>query len=738
MQKLLNRPHLFMWRLGITAVLLCTLFWLWQNERRMQAAATTSLIFSPPEGHYQQDLAVIINGPPGAVIFTTDGSTPTLENGALYERPIPLRADFPGVTVFTARILLPDGTLGPISRATYFMLESQLPILSLATDPANLWDDATGLYVHPQAKGREWERPVDVTYLTAPTAAGSRTIGFHIPAGMRIHGNSSRLYEKKSARLYFRSDYGLSRLDYPILEPFSPQLPNNQYQVLVIHNGGQDFARPGWTLLRAHLVSDLANAMHGYPAQTQPVLYFLNGELQGIYLIRNHLSDRFFHDVHGIDIVDETTEISSWDAMWHFMAENDLRDPANYAYVQSQIDIANFIDYNALQFYIANTDWVATNEDIFRANTPGGRWRWAFWDVDWSFGLTLSSDYDVDTVEWFYTSDRPGMDRGRLPLRSLLENPDFRQQFLSRTADLLNTYFAPDTMTARIEALAAELRPDIGYETGRWPDASDWEGNVAYMLNFVHYRPDYLRQHLVNHFGLPGTAVFQVTAPAQGKGQVAINGTLMPPDWAGVYFQETVVTVTAVPAPGYQFTRWQAEDLPQDPNLGLPVTGDQTFTPIFTAVDSDTWQPGDVQITAVNPANGTIELLISRRGGLDLRGWHLTDNDTITSTDEGTFTFPNDPTLADLPSGTHLTLSVIAIQLTDNRLSVTDNRTRSDRLATLLTTDLHLGPNDNLALLTPDQRGIDFASWGQQPLSTPYTFGILQDGVTATTPTLFP
>jgi hypothetical protein len=350
--------------------------------------------------------------------------------------------------------------------------------------------------------------------------------------------------------------------------------------------------------------------------------------------------------------------------------------------------------------------------------------------VDWSFGLLQPSGYAFNTVEWFYTSERPGIERGGLALRRLLENPDFRQQFLTRTADLLNTTLAPCQMTARIDSLAAELRPDRNYEIGRWPSAGDWEGNVAYMLEFVRHRPDYLRQHLVDHFGLSGTAVWYITAPAQGNGQVAINGTIMPPEWTGTYFQETMATVTAVPDPGYQFLGWQEENLPPDPNLTLPVTRDQTFTPLFAAADPSAWRPGDVQIAAVNLNSGTIELLVTRRGGLDLRGWQLTDNDSKTSTDEGTFTFPDDPALADLPSGIRLTLTVNGNPLSVNRSPTTDDG--------LLKTDLHLGPNDNLALLTPDRRGIDFVSLGQRPLVTPFTFGILQDGVTAVTPTFFP
>ncbi|MCB8942175.1 MAG: CotH kinase family protein [Ardenticatenaceae bacterium] len=723
-----NREHLGAWRWGLTAVLLLTLILLWQNERPLP---TDTLTFYPAEGYYQQDLAVTIRSDQ-PVIFTTDGSTPTLTNGARYERPIPIYTAAP-ITILTARSLLPDGTLGAVQRATYFSLPSRLPILSVVTDPANLWDEDTGLLTHPEERGRDWERPSEATYLEAPAADGRRHIGFHVPAGIRIHGNASRLYDKKAIRLYFRREYGLGRLDYPLLAPLPGQQTSHSYQSIVVHNGGQDFARPAWTMLRVHLLSDVAAEVNGFTTQTQPVLYFLNGELQGIYNIRHHLRSPFYEAVYNMEVSED--EAAQWNALWRFMAENDLADPANYAYVQSQLDLANLMDYHILQFYAASTDWAATNTDVFRPETTGGQWHYVFWDVDWSFGLLLASGYEFNAIEWFYTSDRPGVDRGSLPLRRLLENPDFRQQFLGRTADLLNTTLAPAGMAARVDELAAELRPDIGYEIGRWPSPSDWESSVAYLREFVRWRPDYLRQQLVDHFGLAGTAVFRTTPPASGEGRVAINGILLPTEGAGVYFQGTTVTVTAVPAPGYQFAGWQDDSQPPQPTLTIPVASDQTFTPRFVPAAAGVWQPGDVQIAQVDRDNGLIELRVARRGGLDLRGWQLTDNDSLTSTNEGTFIFPADPALADLPMGSRVWLSIGSNQGgVFNDLAAAGQSPLVHYQLPITIPPFHLGPNDNLALLTPDGRGIAFAAWGERPLVTPYSFGILQDGATAVMP----
>ena len=39
-------------------------------------------------------------------------------------------------------------------------------MLSLVTDPAHLWDEATGIYANPEERGRSWERPVTVEWLS--------------------------------------------------------------------------------------------------------------------------------------------------------------------------------------------------------------------------------------------------------------------------------------------------------------------------------------------------------------------------------------------------------------------------------------------------------------------------------------------------------------------------------------------------------------------------------------------
>ena len=96
-----------------------------------------------------------------------------------------------------------------------------------------------------------------------------------------------------------------------------------------------------------------------------------------------------------------------------------------------------------------------------------------------------------------------------------------------------------------------------------------------------------------------------------------------------------------------------------------------------------------------------------RPGGVDLRGWRITDNDFKSATDEGSLIFAADPALARVPRGT--TIRIIVSQASGGNLP--DDLSSWDRqmvlyvgnphLDTLTDPGFNLGPTDNLALLAP-------------------------------------
>ena len=725
-----------------------TLLW---REQRMSAADDMSLetVFSVPAGAYDRDiqLSLDVPHPDAEIFFTLDGRTPDPETATLYTDPLNLRTVPPQVITVRAQALLPDGNEGAVNSATYFMgLDTHLPLLSIIVDPDDFWDEEQGIYVNHAQRGRDWERPVDLTYVI-----GDGEAGFQVGAGVRIHGGWTRYFsDKKSLRLYFRDEYGARKLDFPIF--------GNEGQIafdhLVLHNSLQDLL-----LFRNQLIDQLTVQMDGYATRSQPTLLFINGRPWGIYTIRERINERWLAEEYGTPAADISdtpnnrgmqseeqlaVDTVHWENFMDFVLENNLADPANYAYLQTQMDVENFVDYYILQMYAANTDWPHHNVQQFRPRTQGGRWEWTVWDNDFAFDLV-----DRQMVDHVLNVEHPLGERMEILLNKLLANAEFRNLFITRTADLLNTTLDTPNVMANIEQIVTELEPDITYEKQRWGIDADWNDTVAHMRSFAEQRPDIMRDQFVESLDLAGTGHISF-AQAEGEpGWIVVNDTApqsLP--WQGDYFQDSTIRLQAIPPAGYTFSGWdglsEIEETASNP-LSIMVVGDLSITPRFTPLDRAMPRPGDAAIVAYHANDtGTIEgdwfdIQVQRDNGLDLRGWRITDNDSVTATDEGSLIFKDDPMLADIAEGT--IVRVISTESRHNSRQFPEDGWQDGVLLFYVGNGridgshdpwFNLGQRDNLVLLAPgptDDLGDDITIdiWSENSAVNPASFSLPPD-----------
>ena len=122
--------------------------------------------------------------------------------------------------------------------------ETNFPVLSLTTDPDNLYSSDRGIYVkgnyaHQDSSGywinanytKKWEREVFVNYLVPDKGEVMSQ-----RAGLRIFGGMTRHRAEKSLRIIARKAYGESSFDFPIF----PYRKHKSYKHLVIRNSGGD------------------------------------------------------------------------------------------------------------------------------------------------------------------------------------------------------------------------------------------------------------------------------------------------------------------------------------------------------------------------------------------------------------------------------------------------------------------------------------------------------------------
>lgn len=520
-------------------------------------------------------------------------------------------------TVIRARTWKP-GSIPSITETKTYLIDStglkryNLPVVSLVTDPYHLFDYDTGIYVPgtyydqtcsmstPDAnyKKEDWERPVSFELLSH---TGEPL--FKQDAGVRIHGYYSTNRMRKSLRLTARKTYDEATLfNYPLFPDLKPEASTggeevNVYNSFLIRNSGNEWNS---NLFLDAMVHRLVGHVPGMDEQaSRPVVHFINGVYWGIMNLREKHSKYYFAYHYGMDPEDviianaRTASISDgyeyeykrYADMEQFVGKNDLTIPSNMDYLNTLMDVDNYLNHFAVQIYINNTDFLGNNRKFWRKRTPGymadaplghdGRWRWIFYDADQSFDDPDYNRLAYTTVNNFSST---------LLLRKLLERQDARESFISRFCDHMNTSFKPARVVTLIDAMEQEMAHDLPEHIDRW-GMVDKQQQIEPVKDFARSRPHYMREHLKAQYGLTDTALVTV-ATDKLKGTIRVNTLLIdsllpgldnpvqPYPWQGVYFAGVPVVVEAIPQPGYVFSHWEGDASSTQAVLRLDPAGD--------------------------------------------------------------------------------------------------------------------------------------------------------------------
>ena len=552
---------------------------------------------------------------------------------------------------------------GPGAASTRY----SLPVVSLVTDSLSFFDHETGIYIpgkryedfwftppwgSPHAnyfyRGEDWERPASFEFFET---GGERVLAHDI--GIRIHGGMSRALAMKSLRLYARSEYGTPRFEHPFFDhpdahprhgerPLADKHREASYNRLILRNSGQDFYRYT-TMFRDAMIQGLVDHLNFDTQSYRPAVVFINGEYWGIMNIRERYDRHYLSRAHGIDpdridymsgfaTVKEGSSVH-FRAYRDYLSQHDITDSVHFAHVGTMLDIDNFIDYNITNIYANNQDWPGNNRDFFRHQTefdpddPGagsgrdGRWRYMLIDTDFSFGHQGSPPRPHDDTYLNMlaiatgtpSTDAPNPAWSTFELRRLLENDQFRSQFINRFAGLLNTVFSPAYVVAHISHYERLLEPVIEEHISRWSYPSTmtaWRSHIRVMDYFGTHRAHHVRRHMMEQFEELEDTVrvhLDVFSDAQGVdgGHIRIHHLDIHPDtpgvpeqaypWTGIYFRDYPVELTAVPAEGFRFAGWM--EFPDHPDSVLQIIpgGDIGVTALFepTGTFADDPRNGD-------------------------------------------------------------------------------------------------------------------------------------------------
>ncbi len=622
---------------------------------KSNAVVTSAPSFSAGSGFYGSNFSLTLSAANGTTIYyTLDGSDPTnsstaqMYSGAinvqdrtnqpnLYSayredensatsicrgvgyQPPPFNVD--KATVVRAAAKSSDGKFSEVVSQTYFVTSGNLAqyknmtVVSLVTNPDNLFSPDKGIYVTGNqylswknsgsfnpgksvwdtdnvtnyfSRGREWEREASITFFENGNAVVEQDMG------IRIKGASTRNQAQKSFNLYARSDYGASKIEYPLIDGNKAIDGTNieKYDSVSLRSVSDEVRlRDGFA---QKLVADRENLT---TQDMEKCAVFLNGEYWGLYEITEKLSDYFIETNYGIEKQDvamikndeleegEQAELDRFVAFVKEYSQKDLTNEQNYKAVCDYIDIDTMIEHYAAGLYLGTFDWPNYNYGLWR-NTGApidgnpysdGKWRFISFDYDYTMGATYA---DFGGVEGYAYDSFRHMDAAKKEMPTnlfvaLLKNQDFRSRFVGVYCDYANEVLTPAKANAMADKYQNEYNEPLANTTVRWWGffGGSKDSNLAYhrdlypnttlrnIRTFFDQRAGYTLEDMKNYLGVQGN-LQTITLKTNGNGQIKINSII--PDtknggWSGKYYSDCPVTLTAIPGDGMAFGNWSGD-----------------------------------------------------------------------------------------------------------------------------------------------------------------------------------
>ncbi len=515
--------------------------------------------FSHKAGFYQEAISVELSSKneEAQICYTLDGTTPTAENCTVYQSPILIDT----TKVLKAICVRSEHLSSPIVTRTFFInVDHSLPIFSLSTN------EFDSLYY--EKNFMRSKRKV-LGYVEFFENDSTRT--FNEWVDLSLAGGGSKRHDQRSLSLHTRSKYGSKWLKYP----FFADKDHDKFRGLVLRNSGNSVPRTFFKDAFMHQLCAQNNTNLDYLSY-RPVIVYINGNYWGIYNVREKKCKHYYERNHGINgdslnvLIGENFfkhhgSSKGFKDLYKFIETNDMSLPENYDSVQNRMDIANFIDYQISELYVANTDWPLNNTRVWRSQKEGSKWRWLLFDLDHGFrdkkcGIN-PIDYGTGVQDYHKEKYHERISETTMILRSLLQNDSFKNRFINRFADLINTNFRVDNALSLIDSMAAQYEKEIPRQITTWyPEKSlnrkgRWQHNVENMREFARCRPDSVLHFIQEAWDLE---INSVSINAAEGGKVQINDMLLPSyPFVGVYFVGIPIQLKAIPKEGYRFVRWE-------------------------------------------------------------------------------------------------------------------------------------------------------------------------------------
>ena len=502
----------------------------------------------------------------------------------------------------------------------------------------------------PKNYNQDWDRPVNFSFIST-----DGEMLFNQNVNISASGGYTRSQQYRSFKLKSNKVFdGMNQFDYA----FFPQKPYIRSKTLLIRNGGNDIWRHNARFIDPALETIIQRSGIDLDVQSYvPVIEYVNGQLRGVFNMREPNNDKFAYanfgyDDEELDAFENLTMKNGDDVAIKRIFELGKQASDNSAYeeLQTLLDIDEFTNYMAATFFLYNDDWPDNNMKAYRSRNDG-RYRFISFDLDYAFkGCWNDSDNNPFTnFAKFKNGSAPRTSYNKDIVNlflNLLNNADYRQKFITTFCLMGGSVFEPSIATDIVNELLEKVKPmcqlmkQQGINDGHDPDraATTIKNSLSGRASTM---ADYMKQF--SAFGLSSATKRSVELTTNIDGAtLTVNGINVPYAYFKGYLFGTFDLEAKAPA-GYRFTGWKKSGTQYSTDAAISVTGSDAIKlqACFTALtDAEKTAQGltPVRINEVSAANGIhvneyfkrndwVELYNTTDEPIDVAGMYLSDNE---------------------------------------------------------------------------------------------------------------
>ena len=470
--------------------------------------------FNVNRGFYEEafELEISTSTEGAEIRYTLDGTVPSETRGEVYKSPITInettviramahRSGYSTTNIDTQTYLFPEDVVNqPRMRASVTQSQTFGPQMvdSLKSVPTvSIVTDNPSPFMNEGSSNMRRESPASVEMIFP-----DGTPGFQENGGLKHFGGYYTNFPKKSFRIGFRSQYGDTKLNYPMFDGFDYKYypPTDRFDVMDLRSGSHDMQSRG-AYMSNRFTDDSMLEMGNLAPHGRFVHVYLNGTYWGQYHLRERwnadMASSYFGgpkaDYDAVNLNDgfrnDEKVYDGTGVLWN-EAKQLARSSNAWELNENHIDFANLIDFMLL--------WLSGDSEsevrLLGSKAQGQPFRFQMKDAD---GFLRNPGKAVN---------HPGPHN--LMSSSLIrKNPDYAML----VADRIHMHFfndgalTPERNIARLQKRVDEARLGFISESARWGTRfREYQSWLDYQKNLINNHFPRLTENMIKKFRAAG------------------------------------------------------------------------------------------------------------------------------------------------------------------------------------------------------------------------------------------